>query len=123
MGHNILAPLAGGPRKALGWPLAEGKPFLGASPQPDPTFLTVAPSVAAFFFSRVGCSTENLPSEAGGSLARPSGSCHRRVWLPAWAGWAGPVEKLKVELIFPHPQVIALVPLKGPWSLGSYSTT
>lgn len=93
-----------GPEKVLDWLLAEGKALLGASPQPDPSGLT-----GPFFLSSVAYSTRNLPAEAGGSLARPSGTCHQRVWLPAWAGWAGPLEKLKVELIFPHPPIFASV--------------
>lgn len=43
MRHNIRAPGQVGPERTFGWPLAEGRAFLGASPQPD------RPSVATFF--------------------------------------------------------------------------
>lgn len=53
MGHNILASGQVGPEKALDWPSAEGKAFLGASLQPEPPGLTVAPAVGTFCFSSV----------------------------------------------------------------------
>lgn len=94
-----------GPEKALGWPLAEGKA------QPAPPSLTVPPSVALLFCSSVGYSTRNLPAEAGAALqSLPEVATEGCGFLPGQVGlW--PVGKLKVELILPHPPVIALVPL------------
>lgn len=98
-----------GPEKTLGWPLAEGKA------QPDPPSLTVLPSVAPLFYGPVGYSTRNLPAEAGASLTGPSQGLPEVAtegcgFLPGQVGlW--PVGKPKVELILPHPPVIALVSL------------
>lgn len=122
MGHNILAPGQVGPEKAVGWPWAEGKTFLGAFPQPDPPSLTVAWSVGTFLFSP-------LVTALGTFLLRLEGACKAFWNLPLKGvasclgrlGWAAGEVEGGADL--PPPASLYFRAAQGSLALGLYSTT